>query len=180
MNEFLPTTVGFPIDGQAYDLARVEDAAALSHRCSELSRMLRHLKERADDVLRAQLAEQAVTVMAAGEFEVSEDTGRASYDVQALWEGLVDAGMPEKVAEGLFVIERKVRDGKELTKLATRHDAYGKVIAAATTRSRGYIKVKARRSQAPAPRTPDVIREHVQAEARSEREAEADAAARGI
>jgi hypothetical protein len=173
-------SVAWPDTGEEYDLATTGAAAALSHRAAEAIRYLKELKGQADAVLRAELERVGQSHLLCGDLEVFESTGKPTYDADEILNGLIAAGMDAAAAEALFEIERKVSDGTELNKIANRVDKYRMVVAAGTKRSRGSLTIKTRPDKTPAPQIPEAFHREVVAQARVEREAEAEANDLGI
>lgn len=161
-----------PGTGEAFDLRDPEQVAAASYQAGRMLAMLRNLKETTDGILRDQLKEHAQTTLMVGDVEVTEETGKATYDAETIYQGLIDAGMATDIAEQHFYYERKVKDGRELNKLATRHDDYAKAITAGTKRSRGRIVTHHKGPGAAAPKTPLVIQQAVSSRQDAEAEAE--------
>lgn len=172
--------VTFPVSaigaGELLDLADVDQVAEWSHELSRLWSQIMQAKKVVDDVLRERLAAagQTTMVVPGGDFEVSEEPGKASYDGELLFTGLVEAGLDPDVVAAMFRPE--LRDARELGKLERRNDAVAKAAEAARSRGRGRVKVSRKRAAVSAPVAP----ESIQTEAR-ERSAEQRAArSRGI
>lgn len=175
-----PDYVIFPVAdvgaGEMLNLADLDQVAAWSHALSKLWGEVKRAKEICDERLRAELAASGRTslIVAGDELEVEEQPGRASYDGEVLFRGLVDAGLDREVVAAMFRPE--LRDARELGKLERRNDAVAKAAEAARTRARGRIKVSRKRAASPAPRASEVVQE-----AAREQTAVRDAArARGI
>jgi len=179
----VPTTATAPITGEVYDLTDTDQAAALSSWCSSVWGQLRTAKDLADAALRGRMLAGLVTSLQTENHEVTTGAGRAEYGADAMHDELMTLaedpanGIDPAAVEALFVVERRVVDGRELNKLAGRHTLIGQVVAKHTKRGPGAIKVKRRpAAQAPAPVTPQYIRDEA---AQITRESD-DAAARGI
>lgn len=161
----LTGTVTIPGSGETFNLAVPGEAAAAASAAGLIANQAKDVKKKADAVLRFHLEVQGRTQTWLGDFEVSETTGSPEYDADFILNGLIEAGMDPAAAEQLFVVERKVANGTELKKLATRVDAYAKVIEQGTKRKRGYIRTKASSGPAaPAPPTPVAIQQQVKTE----------------
>lgn len=172
--------VTFPVTsigaGELLDLSDVDQVAEWSHELSKLWGQVMQAKKVVDDVLREQLAAAGQTsmIMPGGEYEVSEEPGKATYDGELLYTGLVEAGLDPDVVAQMFRPE--LRDARELGKLERRNDAVAKAAEAARSRGRGRVKVSRKRGAVGAPVAP----ESIQTAAR-ERSAEQRAArSRGI
>lgn len=183
IDTYTPTTATAPITGEVYDLTDTDQAAALSSWCSSVWGQLRTAKDRADAALRQKMLSGLTTTLQTSHHEVTTGSGRAEYDADAMHDELMTlaedpaSGIDTAAVEALFIVERRVVDGRELNKLASRHSDIGRIIAAHTKRGPGAIKVKRRPGpQAPAPVTPGYIRD----EAAQITRAEDDATARGI
>jgi hypothetical protein len=137
--------------GEVLDLTDVDQVAAWSHELSRLWGAVMQAKRVVDDVLREQLAAagQTVMIMPGGEYEVSEEPGKATYDGELLFTGLVEAGLDPDVVAQMFRPE--LRDARELGKLERRNDAVAKAAEAARSRGRGRVKVSRKRAQVGAP-----------------------------
>lgn len=166
--------------GEVFEIHDPKQAAELSYRCRVLKAELSRMQTLADEVLRDTLAEQAATALRLDDLEVTEKTGTPSYDADEIYNGLVAAGMSPAAAESLFYVERKVADGKELNKLANRHDGYAKVIVAGTKRRRGSLSISRKRQHVATGQIPEAVHKQAVDEARSTREAEAEADELGI
>lgn len=162
--------------GEILDLSDIDQVARWSHELSSLWGQIMQMKRAIDDALRDQLAAggQTSMIVAGGDYEVAEEPGKATYDGELLYTGLVAAGIDPDVVAQMFRPE--LRDARELGKLERRNDAVAKAAEAARTRGRGRIKVKRKRPPAGAPTTPAYVREAVAEQARDQ----ADARARGI
>jgi len=162
--------------GEVCELGDPEQAADWSLRIGEVMRELARMKRLTDDALRDRLMAAGKTTLAFGDLEVSEDTGKPTYDAQGLYDGLVAGdgthGLSPEAVESLFVFERKVADGKELVKLGNRNAVFARIVAENTKRTRGRLKIKRKRSSAPAPRVPEAFHRAVIDEARQTRESE--------
>lgn len=177
---YTPTTATAPITGEVYDLTDIDQAAALSSWCSSVWGQLRTAKDRADAALRQRMLAGLVTSLQTENHEVTTGAGKAEYDADAMHDALMTLaedpanGIDPAAVEALFVFERRVVDGRELNKLASRDTVIGQVIAAHTKRGPGAIKVKRRpAAQAPAPVTPAYIQEQAAQITREESEARA-------
>jgi hypothetical protein len=174
-----PDTAIDPVTGELVDLTIPDHAMAFSKACGQLWGSVRMAKERADAAIRGFMRADAATRLQGDAYEAELGVGKADYDAAAMHDELMqlaeDPEHPLTVAavEGLFVIERTVRDGRELNKIASRWADVGLIVVKHTSRGNGRITVKQLRSQAPAPpRAPEVVqqaaREHT-AETRAAR-----------
>jgi hypothetical protein len=177
-----PETAIEPVTGEIVDLTDPDKAMALSQVCGQLWGRVRTSKERADSAIRGFMRADAATRLTGAGYEAELGVGKAEYDAAAMHDELMqlaeDPAHPLTVAavEGLFVVERTVRDGRELNKIASRWHDVGLIVAKHTTRGNGRVKVKRLMGQAPAPRAPEQIQQVAR-----ERSAEQRAArARGI
>lgn len=158
---FPATTIGA---GQILDLTDIDQVAEWSHELGRLWGQIMQAKKVVDDRLREELAASGRTslIVADGALEVEEEPGRATYDGEALFKGLVEAGLDKDVVAAMFRPE--LRDARELGKLERRSDAVAKAAEAARTRGRGRVKVARKRASAAAPRASEPVqvaaREH--------------------
>jgi len=180
----LPERISWPATpvgaGEVFYLHEPAQAAELSHRCATLMAELRRMKMLADEALRDELASKAAAkLIVSADLEVEEEPGRVSYDGEALYSGLVAAGLePDVVAE---MFKPVLRDARELGKLERRNDAVAKAAEAARTRSRGRVVVKRKKGRvAGEAAIPEEVHRQAIDEARSNREAETEASDLGI
>lgn len=160
-----PETAIAPVSGEIVDLTDPEKAMALSRYAGKLWGECRTAKERADQAIRGFMRATATTRLTGEAYEAELGTGKAEYDAAAMHDELMqlaeDPEHPLTVAavESLFVVERTVKDGRELNKLATRWGDVGLIVAKHTTRGNGRVKITELRGQAPAPRAPMEIQQ---------------------
>lgn len=145
--------------GEILDLADLDQVAKWSHELGRLWGIIMQAKRVCDDRLRDELAAAGRTsmIVADGSYEVEEEPGRATYDGEVLFTGLVEAGLDPDVVAAMFRPE--LRDARDLGKLERRNDAVAKAAEAARSRGRGRVKVRAKRQAVAAPRAPEVVQE---------------------
>lgn len=167
-----------PSTGEVFDLEQLtlEDAARLAELALEWHRAVAAVKDRAQEVLRAELARQGRDRLAVGDLEVTEQAGNVKWLADQLHADLLAAGMaPERLAE-LFEYRVRREGASELAKLERRNADYAELIAAARTRQRGRIVVTRRGVRVAPPERSAAI----EAEAARRAELERDARERGI
>ena len=160
-----------PGTGETFDLTVPEQVLAASHALGQIAQQARDEKSKVDEIIRGMLQAGAATTLQIGQYEAQEGSGRATYDAEKIYDAALKAGIPQDAVERMVPLERKVKDGRELNKLANRDDAWKTAMALGTKRSRGSIFVELKQAQAPAPETPKEIQGVVQ-----ERQAEEQAA----
>ena len=154
-------TITMPGSGEAFDLTNPSDVVKAGYALQELFTAVRAAKSKVDAVSRFHMQAEGAVRFQQGHYAAVQGTGRAEYHPDTIYDAAISAGIPQEAVERMIPLERAVKDGRELNKLATRDDAWAKAVAAGTSRKPGSVRYELEQSAVPAPATPMAIQEKV-------------------